>query len=151
MSCRRRAQRPVARRRGSAGFSLLEVILALAILSGSVAVLGEVTRGAMENARIARDVTVAQLLCESKMAEVAAAITPAEMVTGVPFDETDDPALLDWLYTIEVESIDEEGGLLVVRVTVVQDLPAERRPVEFSLTRWLIESSEETSEEMIFE
>jgi len=138
-------------RSAPAGFSLLEVILALGILAGAVAALGEVARHAMESARIARDSTIAQLLCESKMAEITAGITLAEPVIDEPFDTTDDPELPDWLYTIEVEPIDTEAGLSVVRVTVVKDVPTEKRPASFALTRWLLDSSAVISSESTVE
>ena len=130
-------------RRG--GFSLLEVILALAILTGVIAVLGELARLGLENARIARDLTYAQLLSESKMAEITAGITLPDPTPPTPFGTVADPREADWLYSIEVEPIDQEG-LLAVRVSVVQDLPEEKRPVEFSLTRWIVDPSVELSE-----
>jgi general secretion pathway protein I len=130
------------------GFSLLEVILALAILAGAIAVLGEVSRNGLNNARIARDVTEAQLLCESKLAEITVGITLPEPVTDVPFETTDDPNQIDWLYSIEVEPLDNQG-LLMVRVTVVKDLPPEKRPTEFSLVRWVADPNMEMSEEAV--
>ena len=47
-----------------------------------------------------------------------------------------------------------DQGLISVRVSVIQDLPPEKRPVEFSVVRWILdpnvewsdESSEESSE-----
>ena len=51
-------------------FSLLEVILALSILAGAVAVLGELLRTGVRNAQTARDLTRAQMLCEEIEAEV---------------------------------------------------------------------------------
>ena len=143
--CRRRRHR-----RNSAGFSLLEVILALGILAGAVAVLGEVGRNGLNQARRARDVTVAQLLCESKMAEVTAGITPAETVIATPFETTDDSSQPDWLYSIEVETIDDQG-LTAVRVTVAQDLPVRQRPVDVSLTRWIYETDTETTADTTLE
>ena len=119
------------------------MILALAILAGSIAVLGEVSRNGMNNARITRDLTVAQLLCESKMAEITAGITLPEAVFDVPFDTTDDPAKPDWLYTIEATPTGDEG-LLVVRVIVTKDLPTEKHPVKFALTRWIVDPSLES-------
>jgi general secretion pathway protein I len=134
-----------AARRTAQGFSLLEVILALGILAGAVAVLGEVARNAIRSAQQARDLTVAELLCEGKMDEIIAGITPAEAVTDEPFDTTDDATLPDWLYSVEVDSINSDEGLSVVRVTVYKDLPPEQRPPQFSLTRWIIESTSDTS------
>jgi len=123
-----------------AGFSLLEVILALAIAAGSIAVLGEASRLALRNAEVARDLARAQLLCESKLAEVVTGIIAAEAVSNVAFDATTtasiDPNEPAWLYSIETQPTDEDG-LISVRVTVTRDLPAAKYPVRFSLVRWM--------------
>ncbi len=57
-------------------FSLLEVVLALAILVGAIAVTGELVRLGTLSAASARDLTQAQLICESKLAEITSGITP---------------------------------------------------------------------------
>ena len=131
-SHRRRSTRRLAR---DAGFSLLEVILALAILGGAIAVLGEAARLAMKNAEFTREINRAQLLCESKLAEIVAGITPAESSQGVAVKSETDSSEPAWLYSIETTSVDD--GLLAVRVTVTRDLPAEKHPVRFSLVRWM--------------
>ncbi len=118
------------------GFSLLEVILALAILAGAMAVLGEVARHGMESARIARDLTYAQCICDSLMAELAAGLIDPEIVDQAPVDEICDPAQAGWVYSMDVEAT-EIDGLLAVRVTVSQALPSEKRPVQCSLVRWI--------------
>jgi general secretion pathway protein I len=123
---------------GRTGFSLLEVILALAIFAGAVAVLGELARNGMESTRIVRDLTCAQLICESKLAEIAAGIVPPEPVSPAPVEDLADPNQLGWLYSVEVATT-EIDGLLAVRVTVTQDLPEERRPVHCSLVRWMVD------------
>ena len=123
-----------------AGFSLLEVILALAILAGSIAVLGEASRLALKNAEISRDLARAQLLCESKLAEITTGIIAAEAVNNAAFDATTtaslDPNEPAWLYSIETQPTDEDG-LISVRVTVTRDLPAGQHPIRFSLVRWI--------------
>jgi general secretion pathway protein I len=136
-----------------AGFSLLEVILALAILGGSIAVLGESSRLALKNAEIARDLAHAQLLCESKMAEITTGLTQAQQVSNAPFDATMtaslDPGDVGWLYSVETQTTDAEG-LITVRVTVTRNLPAAKHPVSFALVRWMPDpnatSSSETSD-----
>jgi hypothetical protein len=115
----------------SAGFSLLEVVLALAILVGAIAVLGELVRLGTINAGSARDLTKAQLLCESKLAEISAGILLPEVVQGVPCEY--DP---EWLYSIDMQASDMPG-IVVLRVTVTQDLAPNQRPAEFSLVRWM--------------
>jgi len=127
------------------GFTLLEVILALAILAGAIAVLGELSRQGMENARIARDLTHAQLLCESKMAELVAGLEVPESQQAVPLETVADPSEPDWLYSVELNPL-EVDGLVELRVTVSKDLPPEKRPVEYSLVRWIVDPQIESSE-----
>jgi len=118
------------------GFSLLEVILALAILAGAVAVLGEVARHGLDTARIARDLTYAQLLCESKMAEIASGITPPDAVDRAPVETVSNATQLSWVYSVETESTEVEG-LLAVRVTVMPDVPEQTHPVRCTMVRWI--------------
>ncbi len=122
---------------GGAGFSLLEVILALAILTGSIAVLGEIARSALRNAQAARDTTRAQLLCEGILNEIAAGLVPCDPVFDVPCSQLFDERDRGWLYSIESMALDEDG-LIAVQVTVRQDLPATHQPVEVTLVRWLM-------------
>ena len=130
------------------GFTLLEVILSLAILTGAIAVLGELARIGLENAGYTHQLTKAQLLCEGKMAEITSGITLPDPVSGVSFesetsDETAsmiDPGEAAWLYSIASDLIDE-NGLLQITVTVYQDLPEKKRPVTCSLVRWIVDSS----------
>jgi type II secretion system protein I len=133
--------RKALRRAGRDGFSLLEIILALAILCGAIATLGELSRLGMRQAERARDLTQAQLLCESKLNEIVAGLTPLEAQDGVPFESTEDQAESEWLYSIEVASVAEDG-LAQVRVTVTKDMPSGRRAVEFSLVRWVMDEGE---------
>ena len=128
-------------RRARDAFTLLEIILSLAILCGAIATLGELSRLGMRQAEKARDLTQAQLLCQSKLAEITAGLAPAEAQESVPFEPTDDEAESEWLYSIEVNPA-AEAGLLEVRVTVTKDLPETRRPVEFSLVRWVVDQSQ---------
>jgi general secretion pathway protein I len=131
-----------ARARGTAkpaAFTLLEVILALSILAGAMAVLGQICRVALRNAKDARDLSRASQLAQSKMAEITSGITPAESVDDAKFDaanEAFDPAEPGWRYSIKTDACDETG-LIKVGVTVTRDLPDAQHPVKFSLTTWL--------------
>ncbi len=98
------------------GFTLLEVILALAIMAGAVAVIGELTRTGLMNSQRARDLTRDELICESVMTQIVTGAIAASSATNVPFD--DDPR---WLYSIDVQSSSQQG-LLTVTVTVVRDV-----------------------------
>jgi type II secretion system protein I len=129
------------------GFSLLEVILALAILGGAVAVLGEIARVGIENAELARDTTHGQLLCQSKLAEIVSGVEPLEAISGVPLGTTSETDITqpDWYYTVDVTPLDDEG-LTEVRVTVAKDRPDGKRPVEVTLVRWMIDPAFAVSE-----
>jgi len=128
------------------GFSLLEVILALGILTGAMVVLGELARLALHNAAMARDLSRAQLLCESKLSEITAGITSPTSIQATPCESQFDVSGPQWLYGIEVFSVDDQQGLLGVRITVAQDLPPEQRPVTVSLTRWIPDPSADLSQ-----
>ena len=132
--------RPAGRR----GYSLLEVILAIAILAGAVTAIGHLMRIGTSSAGKACDLARVQLLCESKLIEITSGVAAPEPVRQVPFDT--DP---EWLYSVDMEPTDREG-LLAVRVTVGQDPNSRTRPVTFSFVRWMpdpaVEPTEESSE-----
>ena len=54
------------------GFSLLEVIMATAILLGCLIVLGDLAAVGRRHARDAEDLTTAQWLCQTKLNEILA-------------------------------------------------------------------------------
>lgn len=123
------------RARPRRGLSLLEVILAIAILAGCIAAIGELVRLGMLHAEEARDLTKAQLLCESKIAEIAAGVVPAEAASMAPFEQ--DPL---WTYSVVVNSLDDQS-LLSVQVTVQQTESPRGQPLTVSLTCWMIDPS----------
>jgi type II secretory pathway pseudopilin PulG len=114
----------------------LEVILALAILTGAIAVLGEVARHTMQNVTVDRVLTRAEMLCESKMAEIVAGLTAPVPAQDTLADDDQEPGDPGWQYSVEIDPVDSQG-LVAVRVTVRQGLPAESHPLEFSLVRWM--------------
>jgi type II secretory pathway pseudopilin PulG len=128
--------------KNKAAFSILEVILALAILTGAMAVLGELGRLGFRNARATQDITKAQLLCESKMAEYTSGITTPQAVSGTAFDtiDQDSNTNVSWVYSVSMETIDSDG-LIALCVTVTQNLPGTQHPTSFSLTRWILDPS----------
>lgn len=119
-----------------AGLSLLEVMLALAILGGALAAIGELVRIGARNAEMARDLTTAQLLCESTMAEIQLGFLPMQSVG--PIQVTDLQYQQEWLYTITVTALDQEG-LTSVWLQVEQNPAVFSRPVSFAVTRWMID------------
>jgi prepilin-type N-terminal cleavage/methylation domain-containing protein len=127
------------------GFSLLEVILALAILGGAIAVLGELARQGLENTRLARDTACAQLLCESKLAELLSGMEYPEPVQQAPLTSGDVPSQFPWVYSIELVPTAQDG-LVAVWVTVTQELPSERHPAQCTLVRWILDPGVALSE-----
>jgi prepilin-type N-terminal cleavage/methylation domain-containing protein len=117
----------------SGGFSLLEIILALAILAGSLAALGEVMRLADQNAALTRDESEAQILAASVMDELISGARQLMAVTRTPFMYDTEP---QWLYSIAIEQTGYDQ-LVAVRILVEQDVDARLQPARFELVRWL--------------
>jgi type II secretion system protein I len=117
----------------SEGFTLLEIILALAILAGSLAALGEVMRLADQNATMTRDESQAQILAASVMDELVAGARDLIAVDRGEFDFISDPP---WVYSVVIEQTAYEQ-LVAVRVLVEQDIDPRLQPARFALVRWL--------------
>jgi type II secretion system protein I len=115
------------------GFSLLEIVLALAILAGALAALGEVMRLGDQNAAAAGDETQAELLAESVMSEIMVGARPLANVNGAALAVATEPP---WVLSVAVATT-EFKELLAVRVSVVQQLPRELQPARCELVRWL--------------
>lgn len=139
------------------GYSLLEVILATAILLGSVVVLGELASIGRKHVNSAEKLAAAQLVCETKLNEILAGLSPLESVAETPVESTDfaprgelaDDALASseilasetleaapqWLYSVDVQPLDWPG-LVALKVTVTEDVEI-KRPAHFSIVRWV--------------
>ena len=131
---RRQGNRATTRRR--AGLTLLEVILAIAILGGALVVIGELIRTGSRSAQNARELTIAQILAESTMNEVAAGLIPATS-TSTQVLETNP----DWMYSLQVDPAPNQQGLLLVTVTMHQTDPVRGREMSYSLVRWMLDPS----------
>lgn len=127
--------------RAEAGFTLLEVILALAILAGSVAVLGEVMSIAGRHAHDAHAETRAQLLACSLMDEIVAGITEAADQNRVPL-EIDDTS--PWVASITIGTTHLEE-LMSIEVVVEQDLEKPFHPIRYRLIRWIPSQGQSTN------
>ncbi|QDU99228.1 hypothetical protein Pla8534_71410 [Lignipirellula cremea] len=128
--------------------SLLEVILALAIFGLSMGAIGQLIRLGLKSAGFARDLTTAQLLCESRLNELTAGVTPIETVQDAPLEL--DPS---WLHAVSLRQIQTQG-LVEIRVVVYREPQAGARPLEFALVRWIpdpgitIDEGDGTQQEM---
>lgn len=124
------------------GFTLLEVILAIAILLSSLAAIGHLVFNAYQNALRIKNLTRAQLICEAILAELNAGSLALETIADAPVEDIDDTVEPGWLYTIDIAQLDT-NGLLSVQVTVSQDPSLVARPVQFTLTQWMIDPTVE--------
>ena len=118
--------------RTAVGLSLLEVVLALAILGIALVMLQQLLDMGMRSATAARDLTTAQLLCESKLAELAAGIAIIEPQKEVPFEHDS-----SWVYSLDVQTVDD-SELVMLQLTVAPHDHNERRRASYTLSRWLI-------------
>ena len=111
------------------GLSLLEVILAIAILGTSMAIIGQVFFAGYRSAVKARDLSDATILCDSVMAELAAGSIDFESTSGATI-----PNIPGWEYSVETVQSDVSGLLLttvavnrqnsnVISMSIVRMLP----------------------------
>jgi hypothetical protein len=99
--------------------TLLEVMLALVMLLGSVMALSRLAFLARRHSVSSEDQTQAQLLCQGVMQELLAGIQPLDPVSEQTFDEYP-----QWIYSIDVQPLGS-APLLAVSVRVVR-LPEEQ-------------------------
>ena len=127
---------PINKQTTRSGLTLLEVMIALAILGTSLAAIGELIRIGADAADRATELTTAQFLCDTKLAEIKSGVLPADSIGPIPFEifETEEP----WEYMVLVDSVDDQG-LLLVEVTVSQLREDGRPPAMVTLTTWMID------------
>lgn len=123
------------------GLSLLEVLLAVAILGASMVVIGNSFFLGVRSAARARLRSDANILCDAKMAELAAGIIPLTSVSGQPIEENQ-----AWTYSIDVQP-SVQRGLLVATVSVEQADSSVPVPMSLSIVRFLPDPDYEPEED----
>ncbi len=135
------------------GFTLLEVILALAILAGSLAALGSVARISFENAERAAIEAEAELVASTVFEQLESGQISLTAVEDAAWSDSASP--FTWTYSVAIADT-AFSELLSVSVRAQTLLPEETRPIGVNLSRWVInpdylaaqaESSEEEAEE----
>ncbi|MEM9644226.1 MAG: type II secretion system protein [Planctomycetota bacterium] len=122
------------------GISLLELILAIAILGGSFAVLAQIAGTGTDAASEARDLSVARLLAQRKMSELLLDryVTPVS-VPESPVEVFDSASLVSYTYSVQVQP-GQLDGLLAIRVTVKSESSDGTVPsATYTLDRWMID------------
>jgi len=120
----------MSKRRRRSGLTLLEVILAVAIFGLAMAAIGQLIRLGLLSAASARDITTAQLLCETKLNELSSGVYPVEPVSQSQIESNP-----DWLYSVQLRQIQQQG-LVEIKVTVMRDTEG-GAPLTFELVRWI--------------
>ena len=111
------------------GFSLLEVLLSLAIFLTAFVALSQLSANGMRAAVAARLETKAIMRCESKLAEIVAAVEPLESVTDQPFEDD-----VDWTWSMETV-VGPHADLQNVTITVQYDGGNQQATTSVSMSR----------------
>ena len=141
---RRATAGPSNRRRG---ISLLEIVLSLALMAIAASLLSQLVSIGNRAAAFSRDMSKAQVMGESVMAEVVAGVLPQQATSGVMASDA------AWTYTIDVSplppvGLSAESTLNVITVTVQRGSDTR---TSFTLTRYvtsdlLLDDSTETDD-----
>jgi len=127
------------------GFTLMEVIISLAVLGMSMAAIGALVRIGGQNATRARILTTAQFLADSKLSEIKSGIISPTPSGPIPFLATE--TMEPFQYTIQIEDIDSQGMLMGVRI-IVEYIPEDASSAfQHSLTTWMIDPAIELAPE----
>ncbi len=122
-----------ARRRGAGGFTLLETIVALAILAAGILGLMELLSGSLRLSGGARDLSAAAVYASQRMEEAMRAPEPADGTESGPFGEK-----YRWILTTTLLPPEGDGTLQPVRYDLSvrwNDGVTERR-YDIAATRW---------------
>ncbi|MDA1163152.1 MAG: prepilin-type N-terminal cleavage/methylation domain-containing protein [Planctomycetota bacterium] len=114
-----------------AGFSLFEVMLSLAIFLAAFVAISQLSSNGMNAAVQARLQTRAVLRCESKLAEIVAAIEPLEDVTDQPFQDDE-----QWKWSLQTAS-GPHADIRHVTVSVNYEGANDLASTSFVMTRLL--------------
>ncbi len=120
-------------------FSLLEILLALAILGGALAVLSQIVGTGADSASSARDLSLARMICQAKLADtLLSGVTPVT-IPSTPVASPDSSTASEFFYSVTVGSASLDG-MLAIRVFVEAQDPDGGPPLaSFSLTRWIVD------------
>jgi uncharacterized membrane protein YgcG len=108
---------------------LLEIVLSLAILAGSLAALGEVMRLADRNAQMVRDESQAQILASSVMDEL---LSGSRLVASTRHSLITTPICRGFSTALDQAYVE-----LMLARRIEQNLPAQQQPARFELVRWV--------------
>jgi general secretion pathway protein I len=122
-----------ARRRGEKGFTLLEVIVAMALFAAGIVVVTQLLSGALRLSAGARDASESIIYARQRMEEALLAPNPAEGTEEGTFG-----AKYRWQVATVFVPQDEKKPYDEIRlhVTIRWQDGADERSVDLSATRW---------------
>jgi prepilin-type N-terminal cleavage/methylation domain-containing protein len=123
------------------GLSLLEVILSIAILGGAMVMIGQLYHLGYRSALQARLRNDANIIADSKMAELAAGVLPLES-TG----NSELPEYPGWSYSVDLQS-SLQLGLFMATVTVSYGDESSNIPTSLSIVRFIPDPDYEPEED----
>jgi len=121
------------RRAASAGFTLLEVVVALAIFAAGILAVLELFSGSLRLSEGARDVSAAQIYASQRMEEALLAPNPVPGAERGTFGEK-----YRWETNTTFQPPEEESPYQEVRIRVFVrwDDGAQERSVDLDASRW---------------
>ena len=132
-----------SRMRGNRGLSLLEVVLAIAIMGVAMMIISNLVSLGSNFASLTKWRSEAQILCNTKMAEISSGVLPLETVSTANIPENP-----EWTYSIQVQASDLTG-LLLVQVAVAPANMQIEKFEPFLLTRLLPDPDYEPEQALV--
>lgn len=142
-------RQPVRRlQRHAMGLSLLEVVLALAILAVAAAYLSQAMRLATTNALKAQRLTESELVVESVMNQIIAGVIPSDPVSWTPYISPSSmtsglsaTGQSEWMY--QIQSVQTEVEFMIGFQVAVQKLDpntgVKQAEYDHYVNRWIID------------
>ncbi len=123
------------------GLSLLEVILSIAILGGAMVMIGQLYHLGYRSALQARMRNDANIIADSKMAELAAGVLPLESSGNNMVEE-----FPGWSYSVDLQS-SLQPGLFMATVNVSYGDQSNNVPTSLSIVRFIPDPDYEPEED----
>ena len=119
----------------SRGFTLLELIIAMAILLVGLSALFHVNNESRIASVAAEELATVQLACQTKMNEMLATSGGA-VITGVAAGI---PNAKGWKMSVEKKPLNRKGVVAIRIFAAKQGVPATDRNGHYELVRWILE------------
>lgn len=125
------------------GFSMLEMLLALAILGGSLGILSQIAITGTDAAIEAEHMVQARMIAQSRLAVLLAGDQIPAAVPPTPTEPMDSSSTTPFEYQVDIAAAPLDG-MLAIRVTVrALDATGSSPIATYSITRWMIDPIEE--------